>query len=121
MEKFLLLKDYWSLVEIGYVESDAGVIESQQRKIDEMKLKDLKLKNYLFQGIDRTILDTILQKDTAKQIWDPMKKKFEGNARVKRSHLQALQREFETLEMRSGEGVTEYFSRVMTVASKMRA
>ena len=97
------------------------MIESQQQKIDEMKLKDLKLKNYLFQGIDRTILETILQKDTAKQIWDPMKKKFEGNARVKRSHLQALQREFETLEMRSGEGVTEYFSRVMTVANKMRA
>ncbi|XP_050901625.1 uncharacterized protein LOC127108235 [Lathyrus oleraceus] len=49
-----------------------------------------------------------------------MKKKFEGNARVKRSHLQALCREFETLEMRSSEGVIEYFSRVMTVANKMR-
>ena len=49
-----------------------------------------------------------------------MKKKFEGNARVKRSHLQALRKEFKSLEMRSGEGVTEYFSRVMTVANKMR-
>ena len=49
-----------------------------------------------------------------------MKKKLEGNARVKRSHLRALRREFETLEMRSGEGVTKYFSRVMTVAKKMR-
>jgi hypothetical protein len=85
-----------------------------------MKLKDLKVKNYLFQGIDRTVLDTILKKDTAKNIWDAMKKKFKGNARVKRSHLQALRREFETLEMRSGEEVTEYFSRVMTVANKMR-
>ncbi|KAF2306218.1 hypothetical protein GH714_015831 [Hevea brasiliensis] len=85
-----------------------------------MKLKDLKVKNYLFQAIDRTVLDTILKKDTAKDIWDAMKKKFEGNAKVKRSHLQALRREFETLEMRSSEGVTEYFSRVMTVANKMR-
>ncbi|KAJ8751551.1 hypothetical protein K2173_016789 [Erythroxylum novogranatense] len=49
-----------------------------------------------------------------------MKKKFEGNERVKRSHLQALRREFETLEMRISEGVNEYFSRVMTVANKMR-
>nr|ABD32432.2 polyprotein-related, putative [Medicago truncatula] len=49
-----------------------------------------------------------------------MKKFFEGNARVKRSHLQALRRDFETLEMRSGEGVTKYFSRVTTVANKMR-
>lgn len=79
-------------------------------------------KNYLFQAIDRTVLDTILKKDTNKDIWDAMKKKFEGNERVKieRSHLQALRREFETLEMRTSEGVTEYFSRVMIVANKMR-
>jgi hypothetical protein len=85
-----------------------------------MKLKDLKVKNYLFQAIDQTVLGTILKKDIAKDIWDAMKKKLEGNARVKRSHLQALHKEFETLEMRSGEKVTEYFSRVMTVANKMR-
>ena len=103
MENFLRSKEYWSLVETGYAESDAGVTDAQQRKIDEMKLKDLKVKNYFFQAINRTILDTILQKAIAKQIWDAMKKKFEGNARVKRSHLQALQREFETLEMRYGE------------------
>ena len=39
-----------------------------------MKLKDLKVKNYLFQAIDQTVLDTILKKDTAKDIWDAMKK-----------------------------------------------
>ena len=62
----------------------------------------------------------ILRKDTAKNIWEAMKKKFEGNARVKRSHLQVLRREFETLEMRTSEGVTKYFSRLMTVANKIR-
>ncbi|CAL8132805.1 unnamed protein product [Prunus armeniaca] len=49
-----------------------------------------------------------------------MKKKFEGSARVKRSHLQALRREFETLEMKAGEEVSKYFSRVLFVANKMR-
>ena len=49
-----------------------------------------------------------------------MKKKYERSARVKRSHLQALRREFETLEMKAGEGVFEYFSRVLIVANKMR-
>ena len=121
MENFLRSKEMWELVEIGYTEASGSMqTDGQQKKNDEMKLKDLKVKNYLFQAIDRTVLDTILKKDTAKNIWDAMKKKFEGNARVKRSHLQALRREFETLEMRSGEGVTEYFSRVMTVANKMR-
>jgi hypothetical protein len=65
-------------------------------------------------------LEIILQKDTAKQIWDSMKKKYKGNVRVKRSILQALRKEFETLEMKSGEKVSVYFSRVMSVANKMR-
>ncbi|XP_061996032.1 uncharacterized protein LOC133714032 [Rosa rugosa] len=123
MENFLRSKEYWSLVEVGYAEPVDGVAvtEEQRKKLDELKLKDLKVKNYLFQAIDRTILETILQKNTSKQIWDSMKKKYEGNARVKRSVLQALRKEFETLEMKSGEKVSDYFSRVMSVANKMRA
>lgn len=39
---------------------------------------------------------------------------------MKRSVLQALRKEFETLEMKSGENVSDYFSRVMIVANKMR-
>ncbi|XP_061946239.1 uncharacterized protein LOC133669924 [Populus nigra] len=49
-----------------------------------------------------------------------MKTKYEGNARVKRSTLQALRRDFEVLEMKIGETITNYFARVMTVANKMR-
>jgi hypothetical protein len=47
---------------------------------DEMKLNlmDLKVKNYLFQANDLTVLDTILKQGTAKEITD-------------RSHLIALQ------------------------------
>jgi hypothetical protein len=52
-----------------------------------LKLKDLKAKNYLFQAIDRSILETILSKDTSKQIWDSMKKKYQGSSTVKRSQL----------------------------------
>ena len=122
MENFLRSKEYWSLVETGYDEpqANAAVTEAQQKRLDEMKLKDLKVKNYLFQAIDRTILETILQKNTSNQIWDSMKKKYEGNARVKRSILQALRKDFETLEMKSGECITDYFSRVMSVSNKMR-
>ena len=85
-----------------------------------MKLKDLKDKNYLFQAIDRSFLEIILEKDTSKKIWDSMKIKYEGNARVKRSTLQALRRDFEILEMKIVEIITNYFARVMTVANKMR-
>jgi hypothetical protein len=92
MENFLRSKEFWGLVEIGYDEPASGLVQTdaQRKKMDELKLKDLKVKNYLFQALDRTVLDTILKKDTAKDIWDAMKKRFEGNARVKKSHLQGL-------------------------------
>ncbi|CAL2237915.1 unnamed protein product [Prunus armeniaca] len=49
-----------------------------------------------------------------------MKNKYEGNARVKRLTLQALRRDFETLEMKVGEMIVDYFASVMSVANKMR-
>ena len=108
MENFLRSKEFWSMVETGYVEPEVGaaVIEAQRKRLKELKLKDLKVNNYLFQAIDRTILETILEKNTSKQSWDSMKRKYEGNARVKRSILQELRKEFETLEMKTGENIT---------------
>ncbi|XP_061341661.1 uncharacterized protein LOC133287976 [Gastrolobium bilobum] len=49
-----------------------------------------------------------------------MKKKYQGCARAKRLQLQALRSEFETLRMKSGESIADYFSRVMTIVNKMR-
>lgn len=92
MENFLRSKDYWNLVETGVAEptSEAALLaltEAQKTKLDEQRLKDLKVKNYLFQAIDRSILKTILTKDTSKQIWDSIKKKYQGTAKVKRAFL----------------------------------
>ncbi|ESR54828.1 hypothetical protein CICLE_v10024469mg [Citrus x clementina] len=67
-------------------------------KIEGQRLKDSKAKNYILQAIDRSILDTILCKDTSKMIWDSMKKKYQGSIRLKRQQLQALRTEFELLQ-----------------------
>ena len=122
MENFLRSKEYWQVVESGVAEPTAGEIlsEVQKMELEALKLKDLKAKNYLFQAIDRAILETILSKDTSKQIWDSMKKKYQGNAKAKQVQLQALRTEFETLRMKSSESVTDYFARTMAIANKMR-
>lgn len=91
----------------------------QKTELEGLKLKDLKAKNYLFQAIDRSILETILCKETSKDIWDSMKKKYQGSSRVKRTQLQALRREFETLHMKDGESVTSYCTRTMGIGNKM--
>ncbi|MCH85493.1 hypothetical protein A2U01_0006339, partial [Trifolium medium] len=91
----------------------------QQRIADESKLKDLKMKNYLFQSIDRSILETILVRDSAQDIWDAMRRKYQGSTKVKRAQLQAVRREFEILAMGESETVDEYFARTLAIANRM--
>jgi len=122
MENFLRSKEYWIVVESGVATPAEGttLTDAQKAELEGMKLKDLKAKNYLFQAIDRSILETILCKDTSKDIWDSMKQKYQGTSRVNRAQLQALRREFETLQMKDGESVTSYCARTMGIANKMR-
>lgn len=122
MENFLRSKEYWQVIEGGVVEpaGEAVLTDAQKRTLEELKLKDLKAKNYLFQAIDRTILETILNKDTSKHIWNSMKKKFQGSAKAKRQQLQALRTEFENLRMKNTESVSDYFSRTLTIVNRMR-
>ncbi|XP_039045100.1 uncharacterized protein LOC120184790 [Hibiscus syriacus] len=120
MENFLRSKEYWQAVSKGISESGTSATDAQRLEIDTLKLKDLKAKNYLFQAIDRSTLETILCKDTSKDIWDSMKKKFQGATRARSQQLQALRSEFELHRMQSGETILDFFSRTMVIISKMR-
>ena len=70
MENFLHSKEYRSLVENGISTATKGVelTKAQRQSIADPKSKDLKVKNYLFQAIDQTVMEIILNKDTTKHI-----------------------------------------------------
>ncbi|MCH93882.1 retrovirus-related Pol polyprotein from transposon TNT 1-94, partial [Trifolium medium] len=121
MENLLRSKEYWSLIETGVVAMPANATEEQRKAANDSKLLDLKVKNYLFQSIDRSILETILVRDTAKDIWDAMRRKYQGSTKVKRAQLQSLRREFEILAMGESESVNEYFARTLAIANRMTA
>ncbi|GAU51028.1 hypothetical protein TSUD_291040 [Trifolium subterraneum] len=120
MENLLQSKEYWSIVEMGVPILAANATAEQTRIVNEARLKDLKAKNYLFQAIDRTIIETILDKSSSKAIWDSMKNKFQGSNKVKRAQLQALRGEFEILRMKEDESVNDYFGRVLALVNKMK-
>ncbi|XP_012065105.1 uncharacterized protein LOC105628318 [Jatropha curcas] len=123
MENFMCSKEYWSMVENGDSAAAEGVTltDLQKKTFEEQKLKDLKAKNFLFQALDRSVLETILRKDTAKNTWDSLKQKYQGTTRVKRAQLQALPKEFEILHMTNRETVNEYITRTLSIANKMKA
>lgn len=122
MENLLRSKEWWNLIETGIPRQERNVIltGAQRTELEELKVKDHKVKNYLFGSIDKTILKTILKKETSKDLWESMKRKYQGNDRVQSAQLQRLRRSFEILEMKIGETITDYFSRVMVVANNIR-
>lgn len=83
-------------------------------------MKDLEVNNYLFQEIGRNIMETILNRDNAKHIWDLMKLKYQGLTRVKQAQLQSLQRDFEIFHMSEGKGIDTYFACTIIIANKMK-
>ncbi|XP_023520804.1 uncharacterized protein LOC111784279 [Cucurbita pepo subsp. pepo] len=91
---------------------------NKRKEVADPKFKDLRANNYLFQTIDCSIQETILDKER-KGIWDSMKKKFQGNTKVKRAQLQALCKNFKILHMKEGETFSDFFSRNLTIANKM--
>jgi len=123
MENLLRAKGLWDIVKFGVEKPDesADLTDEQLEQLENARLDDHKVKHYLFRAIDRTVFEQILDRSTSKIVWDSLKRKFGGNARVKKSLLNALRREFEVLEMIDTETITEYFARVMTVANKMRS
>ena len=50
-----------------------------------------------------------------------MKQKFQGSTRVKRAQLQALQRDFDMLQMKDEETINSYFARTLKIAKNMKA
>lgn len=66
------------------------LVDAQKKIHEEQKQKDLKVKNYLFQALDRSITETIMDKGTSKNIQDLMKQKYQGTTRVKCAHLPTL-------------------------------
>ena len=121
MENFLRSKEMWNIVEEGITVAAGTATDAQKKAVDDAILKDMKVKNYLFQAIDREILDTILDKSTSKGIWVSMKQKYQGSTKVKRAMLQALRKEYEMLQMKDGERVDTYIARVLAVVNKIKA
>ncbi|GAU30667.1 hypothetical protein TSUD_31390 [Trifolium subterraneum] len=118
MENLLRSKELWGLIEAG---APANANADQQQPAAASKLQDLKVKNYLFQSIERSILETILDRDTTRDIWEAMRRKYQGSTKVKRAQLQALRREFEVLAMKDNESVNDYFGRTLAIANHMSA
>lgn len=70
VESFLRSKEHWEVVSERIIEPIVSItmVGAQRAELEGQRLKDLKAKNYIFEAIDFSILETILCRYTSKQI-----------------------------------------------------
>ena len=76
------------------------------------KARKAKDKACLFHAVSSTIFTRIMNLKSAKDIWDYIKKEYEGNERTKNMQIVNLILEFEMLKMKEAETVTTRYPKL---------
>lgn len=71
--------------------------------------------------MDESIFSRIVVATSAKEAWDTLKIKYQGNAKVIMVKLQFLRRDFESAIMKGNKTVQAYLARISCIVSQMRA
>jgi hypothetical protein len=62
----------------------------------------------------------VMHCESAKELWDKLKKVYEGDTKVKNAKLQSYRSQFESLKMEESEDIATYFLRIDEVVNTMR-
>ncbi|XP_019447259.1 PREDICTED: uncharacterized protein LOC109350483 [Lupinus angustifolius] len=106
-------------VQKGYQssEEDATVDEAILR---ECKKKDCKALFIIHQCVDGANFEKIANAKTAKEAWDNLEKSYAGAEKVKKVKLQTLRREYELLQMKEGDSIADYFTKIRSLSNLMK-
>jgi hypothetical protein len=114
--------DLWEAVEENYVVPDlpANPTISQLKIHKEKKTRKSKAKACLYAAVSNTVFTRIMNLDSAKGIWDYLKKEYQGNERTKNMQVLNLIREFEMQKMKETENIKDYADRLLSIINKVR-
>lgn len=122
MEAYLEALDLWEAVEEDYeipvLPNNPTMAQIKMQK--EKKTKKAKAKACLFAAVSTTIFTRIMSLKSAKEIWDYLKKEYEGDERIKGMQVLNLIREFELQRMKDSETIQDYSDKLLNIANSVR-
>lgn len=125
MKAFLGSQECIEIVDYGYDEPESreaeeALQEAQKQVLRNNRKKDNKAKTIIYQGLDEATFEIISSAEKSKDIWEALQQKYKGADRIKKIRLQSLRGEFESLQMRPSESVSDYHTRIMVIINQMR-
>nr|KYP36116.1 hypothetical protein KK1_042794 [Cajanus cajan] len=121
MKALLSSQDNWDVVENGHEEpvTTEGYTNAQLNALKVVRAKDKAALYLLYRAVDESGFEKITNAKSSKEAWDILEKEKKGDERVKQVRLQTLRGELENMRMKEPEGVSEFITRVETVANKL--
>jgi len=125
LKAFLGSQECLEIVHYGYDEPESkeeedALQEAQKQALKVNRKKDNKAKTIIYQGLDEDTFEIIASAETSKDIWEALQQKYKGADRIKKIRLQSLRGEFELLQMKSSESISDYHTRIMVIVNQMR-
>src|ERR1051325_1175867 len=96
-------------------------MQQKKRKAQRNKRKkDQKALFFIHQCVDLNVFEKIVDSTTSKEVWDTLVKCYGGDASVKKVKLQSLRKQYENLNMKNNEKVSEYISKMILITNEMK-
>jgi len=122
METYLDVMDLWEAVEEDYevhpLPNNPTVAQIKNHK--ERKTRKSKAKACLFAAVSTTIFTRIMSLQSAKDVWDYLKREYTGDERIRGMQSLNLIREFELQRMKDSESIKEYSDKLLGIVNKVR-
>ncbi|KAH0679210.1 hypothetical protein KY284_020295 [Solanum tuberosum] len=114
--------DLWEVVEEDYEVTPLGdnPTMNQMKHHKENKTRKAKAKACLFSLVSPSILTRIMQMKSVAEIWEYLKKEYQGNEKVQNMQVMNLIREFEMKRMKELETIKDYADQLLDLANKAR-
>ncbi|XP_073105201.1 uncharacterized protein [Elaeis guineensis] len=122
MKALLGSQDIWDIVERGYEEAREGdTLTVQQREVlRDKRKKDKKALYFIYQVVDELTFEKIAVATTSKKVWEILQNAYKRIEKVKKIRLQTLRGEFEALQIKESESISDFFTRVLTIVNQLR-
>jgi len=118
MINYLNILELWDVVNKGYTpifttDTKIETLESKQTKKDN----DLAI-NAIINLVSESVALIFGSSSTAKEMWDALVNRYEGNTQIKRTKLTGLEAKFETFKVEDGESIEDMYNRLMHIQNE---
>ena len=126
MKTIMVANDLWEFVINGFNDVTdptqyVALTNAQKTHLKESRRKDTKTLTLIEVAMTETVFPKIAVENYAKEAWDILEMNFKGTDKVRIVKLHNIRREFENLQMKENESVSDFNSRTSNVINQLKS